>query len=132
MSQAWFGTKPDFPSLSTNQSLLQWSELIFQFTLAILVHGSRVCAVFAIFPVALFVVMELSGYIVLLSTGIRHKDNLLESAVEKSETKQSQQAAHIDDKASSLSTSIKPSSNITTTEPLRERLNTQVAEPATN
>lgn len=71
-SFGWLGHKSDFSTLGIDDALLRWPMLGAQFALAVIIHGFQFFAAFAMFPIALFVVMELSGYFVLLTTGMLH------------------------------------------------------------
>lgn len=68
-----------------------------QFVLAVIIHGFQFFAAFAMFPIALFVIMELSGYFVLLTTGVRHKerDAAEEELLRQSEQPSSKESAPI-------------------------------------
>lgn len=65
----WLGHKADLSALGIDDAFLHWPMLGAQFTLAVIIHGFQFFAVFAMFPIALFLIMELSGYFVLLTTG---------------------------------------------------------------
>ena len=59
----------DLPPLGREGATSQWSTLLHQAFMMLVINGFRFFAVFAMFPIMVFMIMEVSGYIVLMTTG---------------------------------------------------------------